>query len=104
LVLVGDENTFQAAKGTALHSHLLSSAQKGPGLNRKSGFNDGLDGSYLGVVHWDRHLPDPDDLNDAKRGENGQPVLWIKPTEQVTRKERVVDQLDAVGPVAAALI
>jgi len=91
-----NENSLNPPKRAPFNSHPVAHLQERPRFVGKPRHNHCLDGTNLGFVHrhWSALLAD--DLNDARSHEDRESVLNVQSAEQITGKQRSVDDLDSI--------
>lgn len=84
--------------------HSGTNAQIWPWLARKSGHNQTLNGVDFCLMDRDGYTIEPYDLDDARRCEDGEPVVQVETAKEVTWEKGFLDDLNAVRPQPSALI
>src|SRR6266571_504492 len=92
------QNAHHATERSRFNSDFLSYADEWPRLSGGARRDQCPHGTDFLIVHRSRNVVKTYDLQEPRRFKNRQPVIGIKSAEEVSRKERQFDLLDAIRP------
>jgi len=98
------KNSFQAQERPRVDPDAIADREEGAGLMFDSGGGQALNRQNFGFVDGSRNVIKTDDLDDPGGLQDGQTILGVEPAKEVSREQRSVEFLDAVGPALAQLV
>src|SRR5271166_4454152 len=99
-----DQNPFQVAQASAIHTYALTNLEIEPRLARQAGRESLPNGFDLTLCHRDRRAPDSHDLLYAGRHKKRPAIVKIEAAKQIAREQRLVDLLHPVRPAPLTLV
>jgi hypothetical protein len=98
------QDSVQPTKGAMLDSHPLANSNEGPRLGWEARLDRGLYRFHFGFLNGDGSLAYPDDEENPRSHQNGEPVQWVEPAKDIPREEWLLGFYEPVRPSAPTLI
>ena len=92
--------TFHTSQRAAINAYSQAGGEVRPGHQHRTGDYEGPEILNFTVTHRGWDVAHADNLLDARHLQNADAVIQVEAAKEISRKEWLLDNFDAVGPVA----